>query len=65
MQGCMAHVRTDEREATVIGFVTRNVYGSSIPVTYAQLQYDGGEVVERAAEARLWNEYEGLPEYQE
>ncbi len=63
--GCMAHVRDNPREGTVVRFVERKVYGSISKVRYTQIRLDNGDIIEKCAEPGLWSMHEGLPEYQE
>jgi len=60
LQGCQATVRHNEREGTVTGF---RCVGAPPENEYAVIQLDSGPEINRAIAPRLWNMYNGLPEY--
>ena len=65
MDGCMAHVRNDIREGTVVGFAKKNIYGSDRIHEYVQIKLDDNRMMERLTDPSLWIVHEGVAEYHE
>lgn len=65
MNGCMAHIRENIREGQIVSVRQHRPKGALKEYTFATIQLDNGETVEKCAESRLWNLHNGLPEYQE
>lgn len=64
--GCMAHIKNNPREGTVIEIEEKKLYGGGFKkFRYAHIKLDSGCVIEKPAEPRFWLVCDNLPEHQE